>query len=120
MLSPEIFEVMFQLYRNFRQVNLKSEAHFVLVLLSLPLLSEHRQNAGVTGRLKTFTRLEFLLAALRRETQLQGDLCDVLGILKVGLVHRQLAILALLCLEYKVASLLGVTHYENGQTILSV
>jgi hypothetical protein len=48
MLSPEIFEFMVQLYRNLRQVDKKSEAHFVLVLLSFPLLSEHWQNAGVT------------------------------------------------------------------------
>lgn len=101
-------------------IRYKIRAHFVLVPLSLPLLSVNWQNAGVTGRLKTFTRLEFLLAALRRETQLQGDLCDVPGILKVGLVQRQLAFFALLCLEYKFASLLDVTHYVVGQTITSV
>lgn len=92
------------LYRYYRQFDTKSEAHFVLVPLSLPFLPVHWQNVGVTERLKTFTRLEFLLAALCRETQLQGDLCDVPGILEVELVHRQLAFFALLCLEYKVAS----------------
>jgi hypothetical protein len=60
-----------------------------------------------------------VLAALRRETQLQGDLCDVPGILKVKLVHRQLAFFALFCLEYKVVSLYDVTHYDAGQAIIS-
>jgi hypothetical protein len=104
MVTADIFKVMFSYIATTANLIQNQKHFFVFVPRSLPFLPVHWQNVGVTGCLKTFTRLEFLLAALCRETQLQGDLCDVPGILEVGLVHRQLAFFALLCLEYKVAS----------------
>lgn len=53
---------------------------------------------------------DFLLAVLRREMQLQGNLYDPSGIQNMRLVHMQLAFFVVRCFEYKSVSLCNVTH----------